>query len=270
MHEAVHVPGVSTDEAPPARAQDALPQLGVLFHQRFDPPRHAPRRDGICMHWPLDGATKIHAASLSLSAMAGFWAGAHAHARAWSHVLPRCIDVEQASTQAESDLLLLRVAAMVTEIEQVAHDTRALAQDFQKIGEWLASTAGSAWEATQSARRALGLASTLGDNHRLIGKDRLAADMNALIAWLLRQALKLLDRMDLTPEAIAADLVGIRSYGDLLQSAAEMLDRAAELANEAELFVDDFDQRWRGFRDRIASVVALSKDAGGGGTGQAS
>ena len=271
MREAVQMPAVATNDGPQARGQDAPSQLDVLLRRRFESRESPPQRDSICMHWPLDGATKIHAASLSLTVMAGLWAGAHAHSRAWSHILPRCIDVEQASTQAEADLLRLRVAAMSAEIQRVALGTRALAQDFLKIGEWLAGAAGSAWDATQAARHTLGLASTLGDNHRLIAKDRLAADMNALIAWLLRQALKLLDRMDLNPDAIAADLVGIRSYGEFLQSAAEMLDRAAALANESELFVEDFDQRWHNFRDRIAAAVALSKDAlSAGGKEQAS
>ena len=250
-----------TNEAPQMRDPEALSHVNRLMRQRFDPLADGPRPDRICMHWPLDGASKIHALSGSLAVLAEHWAGAHADAKTWNHLLPRCIDVEQAGPQAESDVLRLRATAMCAEIQRIRLRTRSLVEDFQKIGEWLARAAGSTWDAGKTVRRALSLASTLGESHRVIAKDWLAADMNSLVAWLLRRALKLLDRIEMSAEAIVADLVDARVYGDILQSAAEILDHAAAIANESELFVQDFDRRWRSFRDRIATVVALSKDA---------
>ncbi len=73
MHEAVQMPGVSTSDGPRTRGQDALSQLDVLLLRRFESAADAPKRDGICLHWPLDGTTKIHAASLSLTGMAGLF-----------------------------------------------------------------------------------------------------------------------------------------------------------------------------------------------------
>ena len=250
-----------SNELPQMRNPDAMSHVNRLVRQRFDRLADEFRPDRICMHWPLDGAPKIHALSGSLAVLAGHWAAAHADAKSWNHLLPRCIDVEQAGPQAASDVLRLRATAMCAEIQRIKLCTRALVEDFQKIGEWLARAAGSTWDAGKTVRRALSLAATLGESHRVIAKDWLAADMNSLVAWLLGQALKLLDRIDLTAQAIVADLVDGRVYGDILQSAAELLDHAAAIANESELFVQDFDRRWRSFRDRIATVVALSKDA---------
>lgn len=251
----------STNKVLQMQDPDAMSHINLLMRQRFDLPADEPGPDRICMHWPLNGAPKIQALSRSLAVLAGHWAGAHADAKSWNHLLPRCIDVEQAGPQAESDVLRLRATAMCAEIQRIKLLTRSLVEDFQKIGEWLARAAGSTWDAGKTVRRALSLASTLGESHRVIAKDWLAADMNSLVAWLLRQALKLLDRIEMTAEAIVADLVDTRVYGDILQSAAEILDHAAAIANESELFVQDFDRRWRSFRDQIATVVALSKDA---------
>jgi len=218
------------------------------------------------MHWPLYGATRIHATSRSLAVLAGSWTGADADENAWNHLLPRCIDVGQVAPQAEAAAMRLRAAAMSAEIQQIKLGTRALGEDFQNVGEWLARAAGSTWNIAKTVRRTIALASTLDKDHRVVAKDWLAADMNFLIAWLLRQAIKLLDRLELTPKAIETDLMGARCYGDILGSAAGMLDHAAILANESELFVVEMDQRWRTFRDHIARVVALSKDAAGDGT----
>lgn len=264
MDQATQMPVASTGEWSLARDKNAAAQFDVLMHRRFDVPEHESKRDHICMHWPLDGATKIHTTSRSLAVLAGSWAGADADSRTWNHILPRCIDVGQVATRAESDLLRLRAAAMSAEIQRIKLGTRALVEDFQKVGEWLARAAGSTWDAAKTVRRTMALASTLDEDHRVVAKDWLAADMNRLIAWLLRQAIALLDRLELTSEAIEADLLGARCYGNILRSAAGMLDHAAILANESELFVVEIDQRWRAFRDHIARVVALSKDAAGG------
>lgn len=221
--------------------------------------------DRICTHWPLLGAEKILAVSRSLAALAEFWARPHAHSKTWNHLHPRCIDVAEVNAREETEDLHLRAATIAAEIQQLQLCTGALVEDFQKISEWLAKAAGSTWDAAKTVRRELGLAPAIGEDHRVVVKDWLAADMNALIAALLRQALELIDRIELTPEALATDLAGRRSYGDLLQTAAEMLERAAALANESACFVENLDTRWRKFRAQIATGIALSRDAAGGG-----
>ena len=266
MDQASETPAASTGEWSLARDEKAATQSGVTVHRSFGVPEHESKHHHVCMHWPLDGATKIHAASQSLAVLARSWSRIDADTKACNHIIPRCIDVSEVATRAETDLLRLRAVAMSAEIQKIKLCTRALVEDFQKVGEWLARAAGSTWDAAKTVRRTRALASTLDEDHRVVAKDWLAADMNFLIAWLLRQAIKLLDRLELTPKAIETDLIGARCYGDILGSAAGMLDHAAILANESELFVVEMDQRWRTFRDHIARVVALSKDAAGDGT----
>ena len=263
MDRAIQMPAGSTGEWLLARDDNAAVQFDVPMQRRFAVPEHESKRDRICMHWPLYGATRIHATARSLAVLARSWGGADADQNAWNHLLPRFIDVGQVAPP-EADPMRLRAAAMSAEIQQIKLVTRALVEDFQKVGEWLARAAGSTWNTAKTVRRTIALASTLDEDHRVVAKDWLAADMNCLIAWLLRQAIQLLDRLELTPEAIETDLLGARCYRDVLQSAAGMLDHAAILTNESELFVVEIDQRWRAFRDHIARVVALSKVAAGG------
>lgn len=247
-------------------AQDGNPavQFDVPMQRRFGVLEHESKRDRICMHWPLYGATRIHATSRSLAVLARSWDGADSDESAWNHLLMLCMDVGQVAPRAEADPMRLRAAAMSAEIQQIKLGMRALVKDFQKVGEWLARAAGSTWNTAKTVCRTIARASTLDEDHRVVAKDWLAADMNSLIAWLLRQAIQLLDRLELTPEAIETDLLGARCYRDVLQSAAGMLDHAAIFTNVSELFVVKTDQRWRAFRDHIARVVALSKDAAGG------
>ena len=74
----------------------------------------------------------------------------------------------------------------------------------------------------------------------------------------MRRAAEMLAPLDLSPGGVRADLAGPRSLPGYLHSAAELLDRAADLAAESAVLVHDNERRWRVFRGRVAEIVARS------------
>ena len=113
----------------------------------------------------------------------------------------------------------------------------------------------AAWEAAGRLRHP-GLADLLGERHRIIANDWQAAGLSALVGRLARRAAELLAPLDLSPEGVRADLAGPRLLPGYLHSAAELLDRAADLAAESAALVHDNERRWRVFRTRVEVVVA--------------
>ena len=61
---------------------------------------------------------------------------------------------------------------------------------------------------------------------------------------------------------VRADLAGPRLLPGYLHSAAESLDRAADLAAESAVLVHDNERRWRTFRTRVAAIVAAAAPEG--------
>ena len=107
--------------------------------------------------------------------------------------------------------------------------------------------------ATARTRR---LADLLGERHRIIANDWQAAGLSSLVSRLVRRAVDLLAPLDLTPRGVRADLAGPWLLPGFLYSAAELLDRAADLAGESAALVHDNERRWRVFRARVAAIVA--------------
>jgi hypothetical protein len=100
-----------------------------------------------------------------------------------------------------------------------------------------------------------GLADVLGERHRIISNDWLAAQMNSLIGLILARAADMLDHIDFSPAAVRRDLSGARVTPHRLYSAAELLSRAADLCSESAGLVHDNERRWRVTRDRVAQVL---------------
>lgn len=74
-------------------------------------------------------------------------------------------------------------------------------------------------------------------------------------ATLLARAADMLDRVELTPAALRADLAGARVAPQRLHAAAEVLSHAADLCCESAQSVHDDERRWRVTRGRIDQVV---------------
>ena len=248
------VPGLNSARPPPRR----LPLLEAVIWSGPDVKSVQPEHNRMCAHWPLDCVTRIHHASHALRVVSERLAGAGSRPVAALYHQTGCIDVETSSSDPSAEGVLLRVAALPAEIQTHKLALRALADDLTRVSGWLARACGSSWDAAKVVRQKLGVTGVLGDDQRVIAKDWLAADMTALISTLLRRAVGVLDRVELTPAAISADVAGQRSYTLVVQLAAEMLERAAALATQSALFVEDFDKRWHLLRQQISSATSVN------------
>jgi hypothetical protein len=141
------------------------------------------------------------------------------------------------------------------EITHLLRDLRTTADDFVATGEWLANAMPASWDVATALIDIDGLADVLGERHRIIANDWLAADMSALIARLLQRSADILDHIDFTPVAVRRDLSEPRHFVGLLHSAAELVNRAADLASDSAGLVNDNERRWRVFRERVRQVV---------------
>ena len=107
----------------------------------------------------------------------------------------------------------------------------------------------------------------MGERHRIISNDWLAAHEQSLVATMLARAADMLDRVDLTPAALRADLAGARVAPRRLTAAAEVVSRAADLCCLAAELVHDNERRWRVTRERTEQLVRTTsgeEPAGGG------
>src|SRR5207247_1209239 len=98
------------------------------------------------------------------------------------------------------------------------------------------------------------LADLLGERHRIIAANWQNAALNTIVANLLRRAREILDRIDFTPGAIRDDLRAQRLAPQYLYSAAELIDRAADLLAEGAVLVRDSERRWPIFSGRVRAL----------------
>jgi hypothetical protein len=198
------------------------------------------------------------------------------HARAlgalasrWSVVAVERIDVLNPYEGAEDlnvgealqldGILFMEGEEEPVELTRLKRDLRTMADDAIETGSWLASAMEATWEAATALLAYPELADLLGDRHRIIVNDWQAASMSSLAGRLLHRAVDVLDRAEVSPEALRADLVGARTTPRLVHSAVELIDRAADLLSDSAGLVHDNERRWRVFRER---VVSLTESAG--------
>jgi hypothetical protein len=141
------------------------------------------------------------------------------------------------------------------ELTHLLRHLRSTADDFTAIGDWLANAMQASWDVAAALIEIDGIGDMLGERHRIIANDWLAADMQTLIARLLRRAAEILDHIDFKPAALRADLAGDRRSVGLMHSAAELINRAADLCSDSAGLVNDNERRWRVFRERVTTIV---------------
>jgi hypothetical protein len=141
------------------------------------------------------------------------------------------------------------------ELAHLIRDLRTTAEDYLGTGDWLATAMQASWDIAAALADIPGLEDLLGDRHRIIANDWLAAHMSSLVGHQLQRAADLLDKVDYTPAALRADLAGPRRSAALLHSAAEIINRAADLCSDSAGMVNDNERRWRVFRERAASLT---------------
>lgn len=154
--------------------------------------------------------------------------------------------------------MLWQLAAHSAQVQAQKRGLQELADEFARVSTWLTEAVGSGWEAAQRMRQQSGLAVATGERQRLLSKDSLSADVNALICALLRRTVRLLEGLDLASGAVQPDAAGKEAFRRLLPQAATLLDNAATLIVDAMGMVSEFDCRWRQMRLQVAGAVALT------------
>jgi hypothetical protein len=148
-----------------------------------------------------------------------------------------------------------------TELHRLRQDLRRLGTDSTETGAWLAAAMERTWEAAPALMGYDQLADLLGDRHRVIANDWQAAAMSSLAGRILHRAADVLDLVELTPAAVRADLDGARVVPGYLYSAAELVDRAADLLSDSAGLVHDNERRWRLFHQRVVGLLEGSDGA---------
>lgn len=213
---------------------------------------------------PLQTAVALHETSGVLKTLADRWSTTEAQPSMPGNPYRGCEDINETATIQHSGVLFLEGEGEPPELGRLKRDLAAQAEDFGQAGEWLDQAMATSWEVVRKLADHPFLADLLGERHRIIANDWQAASLNSLTARLLRRALDILEVLDLAPDTIRDDLRGPRSYPGYLYSAAELVDRAADLAAESAALVHDNERRWRIFRQRVELILTDSESARAG------
>jgi hypothetical protein len=205
---------------------------------------------------PLQQAIDVQLISRTLKALAGHWATAVASAPEAGSPFAGAEDLNPPGLVAEGGVLFMEGEGEPAEIARMRRDLEQLADDVEETGRWLAAAMEGSWQTAGALAAFPDLADLLGERHRIIANDWQSASIQPLIGRLLRRAVELVESLDLTPAAVRADLEGDRASVAYLNSASELLDRAADLLAESAMLVHDNERRWRVFGERVARLQA--------------
>jgi hypothetical protein len=238
--------GAHADDGPAGAAQlDAILNLSRYHreHEKF------------YARSPLRHAIELQRAARTLTTLADRWSVTTPAPAAGGTRFAGCEDLNEPAAIQSDGVLFMEGEGEPAELARLKRDIGVVADDYEASGAWLAGAMEAAWE-TAARLRHPGLADLLGERHRIIANDWQAAALTALVGRLARRAGDLLAPLDLSPGGVRADLGGPRLLPGYLHSAAELLDRAADLAAESAGLVHDNERRWRVFRARVAALAA--------------
>ena len=239
----------SSSEQPPRPLLETLANLAEFHreHEKF------------YAQAPLKQALEVQARSRVLKALAGRWSTVARSEHPAASPFAGAADLNPPGLTAESGVLFMEGEGEPAEIKKLKRDLDALAVDIEQTGSWLAAAMEQSWQLAGALAAYPALADLLGERHRIIANDWQSADLQQLIARLLRRALDLLDTVDLAPAAVRADIAGNRHHASYLYSASELLDRAADLIAQSAALVHDDERRWRVFSQRIHDLISATE-----------
>ena len=204
---------------------------------------------------PREQAVLIQRHGRTLSALADRWSAVEVERITALNPFEGAEDLNAGDAMQLDGVLFMEGAAEPVELTRLKRDLRTMADDFVETGSWLAAAMDSTWDIAPALLGYPALADLIGDRHRIIANDWQAASMSSLAGRLLHRAVDIIDRIDLTPEALRADLEGPRTSFRLVHSAVELLDRAADLLSDSAGLVHDNERRWRVFRERVDQMT---------------
>ncbi|SHN88363.1 hypothetical protein SAMN05660350_04477 [Geodermatophilus obscurus] len=204
---------------------------------------------------PLETALRLQRHARALQALADRWTAAVPSEHPAPSPYAGAEDLNSEAATALDGVLFLEGGGRPAEMTAMIGELRADADGFAAGGKWLAEAMQASWNGAAALLEIDALADVMGERHRIIANDWLAAHVQSLIATLLARAADMLERVDLTPAALRADLAGARVAPGRLYAAAEVVSRAADLCCESAELVHDNERRWRVTRGRIEEVV---------------
>ncbi|NMN98298.1 hypothetical protein [Antrihabitans stalactiti] len=204
---------------------------------------------------PLRSAADVQEMSVALKALADQWLGATATQNPVQVAFAGADDLNAPGLVAGTGILFMESEGKPAEIRRLERDLEAIATDNEQTGAWLSAAMEKSWLAAGALTGYPELADLLGERHRIVVNDWQSAHLLQLVSRLLRRALDVLRLVDFTPAALRADLSGERYSALYLYSAAELLDRAADLIAESALLVHDNERRWRVFLHRVDALA---------------
>jgi hypothetical protein len=210
---------------------------------------------------PLADAIALEAHSRVLKALAEHWQVTQPSADPLPNPFAGARDLNAPGLTAESGVLFMEGEGEPTEIARLKGDLDSIAKGVEEIGAWLASAMEQAWQIAGALVAFPSLAGVLGERHQIIVNDWQAAEMQKMIARLLRRSLELLDQVDFSPEALRSDLAGRRDSVPYLLSSSELIDGAADLLTASATLVHENERRWRNFAARVDEIQRDRTDA---------
>ena len=204
---------------------------------------------------PLETALRLQRHERTLNALADRWDTVRPDTRLATSPYEGTEDLNSEAAIALDGALFMEGEGRPVELSAMIAELRGDAEGFAAGGEWLAHAMANSWEVAAALLEFDALADVMGERHRIITNDWLAAHMQTLIARYLERGADMLDRVELTPAALRADLAGARVSPRRLRSVAEVIGRAADLCGESARLVHDNERRWRVFRERTAQLA---------------
>ncbi len=203
---------------------------------------------------PLEDAVTLQQFSRTLKALAGHWTTATPASVEHANPYAGCDDLNVQAAIETLGVLFLEGEGEPAEIGRIKRELTTQADDHEQTGAWLGEAMQSTWRTASGLLRIAPLADLLGERHRIIAANWQNASLNVIIGALLRRAVEILEVVDFTPAAIRADLAEKRLVPRYLYSAAELIDRAADLLAEGAVLVHDSERRWRVFHERVEAI----------------
>jgi hypothetical protein len=236
---------VSTDRSGPTRLLEAARNLS-RFHQEHE---------RFYASAPLESAVRLQRHARALQALADRWTTVQPSDRTPMSPFEGAEDLNSETATALDGVLFLEGEGTPAEITTLIGELHDDAERFAASGTWLADAMRASWGVAAAMLEVDGLADVMGERHRIIANDWLAAHMQSLIATLLARGAEMLEHIDFTPASVRADLAGSRLTPRRLFSAAEVISRAADLCCESAQQVHDNERRWRVTHQRIDDVL---------------
>jgi hypothetical protein len=214
---------------------------------------------------PLESALRLHRHAHALLALADRWTSAEPSGHRGVSPFEGAEDLNSEAATALDGVLFMEGEGRPAELTAMIGELRADAEHFAGGGAWLASAMAASWQMAAAMLPFDELADVMGERHRIISNDWLAAHMQSLIGTLLARAADMLEKVQLTPAAVRADLAGPRAAPRRLYAAAEVISRAADLCCESAALVHDNERRWRVTQDRTEQLVRAIRAGGAPG-----